>query len=111
MDQLHEQGKNNMATSKLTVSLDSNDKKIFTLMCKDIGFTNPSEAVKVWVKDCIRKQSILGIDCDIPEEVDDNDQEERFDCDIPEEVDDNDQEERSLIDSGSLAQLDQEKGK
>ena len=71
MDQLHEQGKNNMATSKLTVSLDSNDKKIFTLMCKDIG----------------------------------------FDCDIPEEVDDNDQEERSLIDSGSLAQLDQEKGK
>ena len=94
MDQLHEQGKNNMATSKLTVSLDSNDKKIFTLMCKDIGFTNPSEAVKVWVKDCIRKQSILGIDCDIPEEVDDNDQEER-----------------SLIDSGSLAQLDQEKGK
>ena len=77
MDQLHEQGKNNMATSKLTVSLDSNDKKIFTLMCKDIGFTNPSEV----------------------------------DCDIPEEVDDNDQEERSLIDSGSLAQLDQEKGK
>ena len=75
-----------MATSKLTVSLDSNDKKIFTLMCKDIGFTNPSEAVKVWVKDCI-------------------------DCDIPEEVDDNDQEERSLIDSGSLAQLDQEKGR
>lgn len=84
-----------MATSKLTVSLDSNDKKIFTLMCEDIGFTNPSTAVKVWVKDCIRKQSILGIDCDIPEEVDEN----GFT-----------KEERESIDR-SLAQLDQEKGK
>ena len=95
MDQLHEQGKNNMATSKLTVSLDSNDKKIFTLMCKDIGITNPSMAINMWVKDCIRKQSILGFDCDIPEEVDEN----GFT-----------KEERAFIDR-SLAQLDKEKGK
>ena len=29
-------------------------------------------AINMWVKDCIRKQSILGFDCDIPEEVDEN---------------------------------------
>ena len=61
-----------MTTSILKVRLDSNDKNIFALMCKDLGIKRPSIATKMLIKDCIRKRSILGLDCNIPEVVDEN---------------------------------------
>ena len=61
-----------MTTSILKVRLDSNDKDIFALMCKDLGIKRPSIAIKMLIKDCIRKRSILGLDCNIPEVVDEN---------------------------------------
>lgn len=61
-----------MTTSILKVRLDSNDKNIFALMCKDLGIKRPSIAIKMLIKDCIRKRSILGLDCNIPEVVDEN---------------------------------------
>lgn len=61
-----------MTTSILKVRLDSNDKNIFALMCKDLGIRRPSIAIKMLIKDCIRKRSILGLDCNIPEVVDEN---------------------------------------
>ena len=61
-----------MTTSILKVRLDSNDKSIFALMCKDLGIKRPSIAIKMLIKDCIRKRSILGLDCNIPEVVDEN---------------------------------------
>lgn len=60
-----------MTTSVLTVRLDSNDKNTFASMCKDLGMST-STAINMLVRDCIRKQAILGIDCDISEEVDEN---------------------------------------
>ena len=81
-----------MTTSVLTVRLDSNDKNTFASMCKDLGMST-STAINMLVRDCIRKQAILGIDCDISEEVDEN----GFTKD-----------ERAFIDR-SLAQLDQGK--
>ena len=42
------------------------------LMCKDLGIKRPSIAIKMLIKDCIRKRSILGLDCNIPEVVDEN---------------------------------------
>ena len=81
-----------MTTSVLTVRLDSNDKNTFASMCKDLGIST-SSAINMLVRDCIRKQAILGIDCDISEEVDEN----GFT-----------KEERAFIDR-SLAQLDQGK--
>lgn len=61
-----------MTTSILKVRLDSNDKNIFALMFKDLGIKRPSIAIKMLIKDCIRKRSILGLDCNIPEVVDEN---------------------------------------
>jgi antitoxin component of RelBE/YafQ-DinJ toxin-antitoxin module len=61
-----------MTTSILKVRLDSNDKNIFALMCIDLGIKRPSIAIKMLIKDCIRKRSILGLDCNIPEVVDEN---------------------------------------
>lgn len=61
-----------MTTSILKVRLDSNDKNIFALMCKDLGIKRPSIAIEMLIKDCIRKRSILGLDCNIPEVVDEN---------------------------------------
>ena len=61
-----------MTTSILKVRLDSNDKNIFALMCKDLGIKRPSIAITMLIKDCIRKRSILGLDCNIPEVVDEN---------------------------------------
>lgn len=81
-----------MTTSVLTVRLDSNDKNTFASMCKDLGIST-SSAINMLVRDCIRKQAILGIDCDISEDVDEN----GFN-----------KEERAFIDR-SLAQLDQGK--
>ena len=40
-------------------------------MCKDLGITTGT-AINMFVRDCIRKQSILGLDCNISEEVDEN---------------------------------------
>ena len=60
-----------MTTSVLTARLDSNDKNTFASMCKDLGMST-STAINMLVRDCIRKQAILGIDCDISEEVDEN---------------------------------------
>lgn len=60
-----------MTTSVLTVRLDSNDKNTFASMCKDLGIST-STAINMLVRDCIRKQSILGLDCNISEEVDEN---------------------------------------
>ena len=81
-----------MTTSIITARLDSNDKNTFASMCKDLGIST-STAINMFVRDCIRKQSILGLDCDISEDVDEN----GFT-----------KEERSFIDR-SLAQLDQGK--
>ena len=60
-----------MTTSVLTVRLDSNDKNTFASMCKDLGIST-STAINMFVRDCIKKQSILGLDCNISEEVDEN---------------------------------------
>ena len=60
-----------MTTSVLTIRLDSNDKNTFASMCKDLGITTGT-AINMFVRDCIRKQSILGLDCNISEEVDEN---------------------------------------
>lgn len=81
-----------MTTSIITARLDSNDKNTFASMCKDLGIST-STAINMFVRDCIRKQSILGLDCDISEDVDEN----GFT-----------KEERAFIDR-SLAQLDQGK--
>lgn len=81
-----------MNTSIITARLDNNDKNTFASMCKDLGIST-STAIKLLIRDCIRKQSILGMDCDISEEVDEN----GFTKD-----------ERAFIDR-SLAQLDQGK--
>jgi addiction module RelB/DinJ family antitoxin len=81
-----------MNTSIITARLDSNDKNTFASMCKDLGIST-STAINMFVRDCIRKQSILGLDCDISEDVDEN----GFT-----------KEERAFIDR-SLAQLDQGK--
>ena len=83
-----------MNTSIITARLNNNDKNTFASMCKDLGIST-STAINMFVRDCIRKQSILGMDCDISEEVDEN----GFT-----------KEERAFIDR-SLAQLDKEKGK
>lgn len=37
-----------------------------------LGIKRPSIAIKMLIKDCIRKRSILGLDCNIPEVVDEN---------------------------------------
>ena len=81
-----------MTTSIITARLNSNDKNTFASMCKDLGIST-STAINMFVRDCIRKQSILGLDCDISEDVDEN----GFT-----------KEERASIDR-SLAQLDQGK--
>jgi len=81
-----------MTTSIITARLNSNDKNTFASMCKDLGIST-STAINMFVRDCIRKQSILGLDCDISEDVDEN----GFT-----------KEERAFIDR-SLAQLDQGK--
>ena len=60
-----------MTTSVLTVRLDSNDKNTFASMCKDLGIST-STAINMFVRDCIRKQKIIGLDCNISEEVDEN---------------------------------------
>lgn len=60
-----------MTTSVLTARLDSNDKNTFASMCKDLGIST-STAINMFVRDCIKKQSILGLDCNISEEVDEN---------------------------------------
>lgn len=60
-----------MNTSIITVRLDSNDKNTFASMCKDLGIST-STAINMFVRDCIKKQSILGLDCNISEEVDEN---------------------------------------
>ena len=60
-----------MNTSIITARLDSNDKNTFASMCKDLGIST-STAINMLVRDCIRKQSILGLDCNISEEVDEN---------------------------------------
>lgn len=60
-----------MNTSIITARLDSNDKNTFASMCKDLGIST-STAINMFVRDCIRKQSILGLDCDISEDVDEN---------------------------------------
>lgn len=57
-----------MATSILTVRLNSDDKNTFTNMCKDLGM-NTSTAINMFVRDCIKKRAILGLDC---EDVDEN---------------------------------------
>lgn len=60
-----------MNKSIITARLDSNDKNTFASMCKDLGIST-STAINMFVRDCIRKQSILGLDCNISEEVDEN---------------------------------------
>ena len=44
---------------------------VLTSMCKDLGIST-STAINMFVRDCIKKQSILGLDCNISEEVDEN---------------------------------------
>ena len=61
-----------MNTSIITARLNNNDKNTFASMCKDLGIKRPSIAIKMLIKDCIRKRSILGLDCNIPEVVDEN---------------------------------------
>jgi addiction module RelB/DinJ family antitoxin len=60
-----------MNTTIITARLDSNDKNTFASMCKDLGIST-STAINMFVRDCIKKQSILGLDCNISEEVDEN---------------------------------------
>lgn len=60
-----------MNKSIITARLNNNDKNTFASMCKDLGIST-STAINMFVRDCIRKQSILGLDCDISEEVDEN---------------------------------------
>ena len=60
-----------MTTSVLTARLDNNDKNTFASMCKDLGISTGT-AINMFVRDCIKKQSILGLDCNISEEVDEN---------------------------------------
>ena len=60
-----------MNTSIITARLNNNDKNTFASMCKDLGIST-STAINMFVRDCIRKQSILGLDCNISEEVDEN---------------------------------------
>ena len=60
-----------MTTSVLTARLDSDDKNTFASMCKDLGISTGT-AINMFVRDCIKKQSILGLDCNISEEVDEN---------------------------------------
>ena len=60
-----------MTTSIITARLNSNDKNTFASMCKDLGIST-STAINMFVRDCIKKQSILGLDCNISEEVDEN---------------------------------------
>lgn len=59
-----------MNTSIVTVRLDSDDKNTFACMCKSLGLST-STAFNMFVKDCIKKQSILGLQCDA-EPVDEN---------------------------------------
>ena len=59
-----------MNTSVVTVRLNSEDKNTFASMCESLGM-NTSTALNMFVKDCIKKKSILGLNCE-PEEVDEN---------------------------------------
>ena len=59
-----------MNTSVVTVRLNSEDKNTFASMCESLGM-NTSTAFNMFVKDCIKKKSILGLNCE-PEEVDEN---------------------------------------
>lgn len=58
-----------MNTSVVTVRLNSEDKNTFASMCESLGM-NISTAFNMFVKDCIKKKSILGLKCE--EEVDEN---------------------------------------
>ena len=69
-----------MNTSIITARLDSNDKNTFASMCKDLGIST-STAINMFVRDCIRKQSILGLDYNISEEVDENGKKQVFTLD------------------------------
>ena len=60
-----------MNTTIITARLDGNDKNTFASMCKDLGISTGT-AINMFVRDCIKKQSILGLDCNISEEVDEN---------------------------------------
>lgn len=60
-----------MGTSVITIRLNSDDKNTFTSMCEEFGM-NTSTAINMFVKDCIRRQSILGLPCSNPEPVDEN---------------------------------------
>ena len=60
-----------MNTSVVTVRLNSEDKNTFASMCESLGM-NTSTAFNMFVKDCIKKKSILGLNCEPEEQVDEN---------------------------------------
>lgn len=52
-----------MTTSILTVRLNNDDKITFANMCKDLGM-NTSTAINMFIRDCIKKRAILGLECE-----------------------------------------------
>ena len=59
-----------MNTSVITARVNNEDKNTFANMCESLGM-NTSTAINMFIKDCIKKKSILSLKCE-PEEVDEN---------------------------------------
>lgn len=59
-----------MNTSVITARVNNEDKNTFASMCESLGMTT-STAINMFIKDCIKKKSVLGLNC-VLEEVDEN---------------------------------------